>query len=206
MLREKFTEVKIEENVNNSQNNISDNSIINDSSTLDNGNSETPKEKTKDVEQSSTLLPNEQETEKSNNQEPKKVETRGRKKKNANVQGVNVESADLSAYKKTEVQTPVIEKKKIDASKYVTGALLLMVVNSLMPELLILINPKIEKQRTHLELDAREQAELKPLADEVVKELLGEMSPLEAFIIALISMYAGKYMIAVAYSKAETKK
>ena len=46
-----------------------------------------------------------------------------------------------------------------------------------------------------LKLDASERKELSPLADEAVKEILGEMSPSMALLIALGILYGGKLMV-----------
>lgn len=91
--------------------------------------------------------------------------------------------------------------KKVDVSKFVSGALMLSLIDSIAPHLVIKAASMVNKDKFKdidtdaLKLDTSERKELSPLADEAVKEMLGEMSPSMALLIALGILYGGKLMV-----------
>jgi hypothetical protein len=124
---------------------------------------------------------------------PKKIETRGRKK------GVsNKPKVDLTEYKKINISsenTP-IQENKIDASKYLSGALLLLLIDAIIPSALCYLIPKGKKLKdiNTLKMTKDEIKSLEELADECIKSLNLQMSPLEAFLFGLTFTYGTKFL------------
>lgn len=143
-----------------------------------------------------------------------KVETRGRKKLSdeEKLQRANERKSaqsnlmdDLSKYKTTQLPTttPTIqaapEATKIDLSKYVSGALLLLVIDSVFPTLVLKIASYIDIKYKNvsskkLKLDKEEKEELEPLADEMIKTFFGYVPAPIAFFVCAGLLYASKLM------------
>jgi hypothetical protein len=128
---------------------------------------------------------------------PKK-ETRGRKKGVPNkVKGTEVKAGeiDLSQYKPVEIPNDQQQQQQqVDIAKYVSGGLLLIMIDSIIPTVITIFYPKLKdlKDKKAIRLTKEEREELKPLADEAIKSLSLQMTPLEGFLLTLSFMYAGK--------------
>jgi hypothetical protein len=91
-------------------------------------------------------------------------------------------------------------KKKVDLSKYVSGTLLIMLIDSLLPNLMLYTAKYIapEKYRNakvqDLQMTMEERKQIEPLANEVIVVLIGELSPLEAFLIFTAVIYGSKML------------
>lgn len=154
--------------------------------------------------------------------EATKVETRGRKSltddekkqradERAKGEPTNKKAAqtslidDLSKYKTNTTASPtanvtnVQASPEIDLSKYVSGALLLIVIDSCFPALILMIAGFVDKKYKNvdkklLKLTNEEKKELEPLANEIIKLMFGMVHPAIAFLVATGMMYAGKLM------------
>lgn len=111
--------------------------------------------------------------------------------------------SDLSKFKQAQPQQPAQPAQngpqpgQIDLSKYITGALLLICLDAIMPGVVLYIagwvDPKYKNVRAaKLKMTAQEKKELEPLADEMVKILFGFVHPAIAFLVATGVIYAGK--------------
>jgi len=91
-------------------------------------------------------------------------------------------------------------KKKVDLSKYVSGTLLIMLIDSLIPNIMLYSAKYIapEKYRNakveSLQMTMEERKQIEPLANEVIVVLIGELSPLEAFLIFTAVIYGSKLL------------
>lgn len=91
-------------------------------------------------------------------------------------------------------------KKKVDLSKYVSGTLLIMLIDSLIPNVMLYSAKYIapEKYRNakveSLQMTMEERKQIEPLANEVIVVLIGELSPLEAFLIFTAVIYGSKLL------------
>ena len=88
---------------------------------------------------------------------------------------------------------------EIDLSKYISGALLLIVIDSFFPSLILMIMGFVDHKykyakREKLKLTPTEKKELEPLADAMIKLMFGLVHPAVAFLIATGMLYAGKVM------------
>jgi hypothetical protein len=93
------------------------------------------------------------------------------------------------------------EDEKRTYSNYVSGYLFLICLDVVLPEMLIYIFGMYDKKfkeinAKDLQLTEDEKKIIEPLADEVVKELFGTMSPVSQFIFTMSFMYGGKLMVA----------
>jgi len=87
------------------------------------------------------------------------------------------------------------------AANYISGAMLVMLVDLLVPAALKFVIEKAKEKEVdirELKLTPQEQKDIAPLANEVVKELFSTMSPTEAFFLFLFVMYGGKAMFELA--------
>ncbi len=157
-------------------------------------------------------------------QEPKeqpKAETRGRKKGTTKevIEAKKQETTQAQEPKKTislfdELKTHPSANKltnvvnnlpttgtpqpiTIDASKFVNGSMLLIVMDAMMPFALVKIisffNEDAKKiDRKKLKLDKDEKEELKELANEVAKYVFSGMNPIAAFFVVCSAIYYNK--------------
>ena len=140
--------------------------------------------------------------------EPKK---RGRKKgstkeflqakKQAPVQGAKPkQDIDLSQYgqieapQSTTTDNEAPAQNQVDISKYISGALLLMMIDFLLPILFTFVYPKLKrlKDKKKLKMTKDERKELEPIADECIKQVAMKLAPLEAMGLMLLFVYGGK--------------
>ena len=140
--------------------------------------------------------------------EPKK---RGRKKgstkevlqakKQAPVQSAKPkQDIDLSQYGQietpqsttTDIEQPA--QNQVDISKYISGALLLMMIDFLLPILFTFVYPKLKrlKDKKKLKMTKDERKELEPIADECIKQVAMKLAPMEAMGLMLLFVYGGK--------------
>jgi len=153
-----------------------------------------------------------------------KPETRGRKKLARDEAGnvVRPERPDRSQFKSLndvvgsqQAQTPPNapptpqnagnppQQQKVDISQYISGALALVLIDLFFPAALVFgynkfYATKYDKEPLKagdLKLSAKEQKELEPLADAAIKEMMIELSPTKALIIALSVIYGGKMLM-----------
>ena len=120
---------------------------------------------------------------------------------------------DVEGYKSTGAAAPVPEPPKLDATgkvitpiapiakpisvnaaAFITGALFLTIVDALLPSAIIYIAGLVSEEYKALKpkqikLTKEQKADLAPLADEVVKIVLGEADPLFLLLIAMSAMY-----------------
>ena len=103
---------------------------------------------------------------------------RGRKSKN----GVNTEVNQIA-------ESPVI-----------TGALMMMLIDLALPQLIAFANNKLNKkgkkiQATALQMTPEQRKELEPVADQVAKEMMIQANPLTVLIISMIGIYGINFMM-----------
>jgi hypothetical protein len=107
---------------------------------------------------------------------------------------------DLSQY--GQVETPIntnapLEdptQAQVDISKYISGALLLMMIDFLLPTLFTFVYPKLKrlKDKKKLKMTKDERKELEPIADECIKQVAMKLAPMEAMALMLLFVYGGK--------------
>jgi len=114
----------------------------------------------------------------------------------------NSNPLDLSEFKKTELNASSQNETEVNAVKYITGSLMLMLIDAVAPSLLIKVlgmtNPKfknISSKKVRLSKDQRE--DLEPLANEAVKQITINMNPMTAFFVCTSLIYATNIMTAV---------
>lgn len=111
----------------------------------------------------------------------------------------------LSEYKTVEASNitvlPNQQTAPIDASKemvknYFTGALVLVLVDALLPNLLLFVikkyKPKAKVKIDDLQMTDDEQKALEPLMDAVIQSYVGTMPPEQALIMSLLMIYGSK--------------
>ena len=114
----------------------------------------------------------------------------------------NTNPLDLSEFKKTELNANSPNETEVNAVKYITGSLLLMLIDAVAPTLLIKVlgmtnekYKKIPSKKVRLSKDQRE--DLEPLANEAVKQMTLNMNPMTAFFMCTSLIYATNIMSAV---------
>lgn len=101
---------------------------------------------------------------------------------------------------KGQVVSVGVNKKKVDLSKYVSGTLLIMLIDSLLPNLMLYTARYIAPEKyknakvQDLQMTFEERKQIEPLANEVIVVLIGELSPLEAFLIFTAVIYGSKML------------
>lgn len=121
-------------------------------------------------------------------QEPVKVETRGRKKG--------------SKFKKEPDQQTAA--KDITGGELISGAIFLLFIDLAIPNLLCIgynaINKKKKKKLSpkSMQLTSSQRSELEPLANEASKQLLIHASPLTVFLVALAGIYGMNFAMLTA--------
>ena len=147
-----------------------------------------------------------------------KTETRGRKKLKRDETG-NIVRPERSEYKTaqqilseqptaaapitTQQPTAATQQQKVDISQYISGALALLLIDLFFPSVIAFgynkfVAARFDKDQIkagELKLTAKEQKELEPLADACIKEMMFQLSPTKALIIALSIIYGGKVLM-----------
>jgi hypothetical protein len=123
---------------------------------------------------------------------------------------------DLSQYGQVEApngptdpNAPVENPNNVDISKYISGALLLMMIDFLLPTLFTFVYPKLKrlKDKKKLKMTKDERKELEPIADECIKQVAMKLAPMEAMALMLLFVYGGKiYELEDSDFKPETPK
>lgn len=153
-------------------------------------------------------------SEKSKGTEGEKVEKRGRKKMSdeekaeakikrdsGNSSAKDSLTNDLKSYKTAmppnAISNDVKKVNEVDVSKYITGTLVLIAMDAIIPNAVIFIAGFIDKKykgvnKKKLKLTTDEKGELEPLADEVVKIMFGMVHPVTAFLVVTSIIYFGK--------------
>ena len=108
---------------------------------------------------------------------------------------------DLSEFKKVEISSQSSNPNEVNASKYLTGAIVLMMIDAVIPSVLIkmmsMANPKYKSIKTkEIKLSKEQKNDLEPLADEVVKQMTVTMSPMTAFLVCTSLIYGTNIMTA----------
>jgi hypothetical protein len=108
---------------------------------------------------------------------------------------------DLSEFKKVEISSQSSNPNEVNASKYLTGAIVLMMIDAVIPSVLIkmmsMANPKYKQIKTkEIKLSKEQKNDLEPLADEVVKQMTVTMSPMTAFLVCTSLIYGTNIMTA----------
>jgi hypothetical protein len=114
----------------------------------------------------------------------------------------NSNPLDLSEFKKTELSGTSPNETEVNAVKYITGSLMLMLIDAVAPTLIIKVlgmtNDKFKKipsKKVRLSKDQKE--DLEPLANEAVKQMTINMNPMTAFFMCTSLIYATNIMSAV---------
>jgi len=89
---------------------------------------------------------------------------------------------------------------KIDVSKFITGALLLIVMDAVVPSLLLkglsMFDSKYNNvDKRALKLEADERKALEPLASEVIKHIFMNINPVTAFFVCTTIIYGSKIIM-----------
>ena len=89
---------------------------------------------------------------------------------------------------------PIAKPISVNAAAFITGALFLTIVDALLPSAIIYIAGLVSEdykalKPKQIKLSKEQKADLAPLADEVVKIVLGEADPLFLLLIAMSAMY-----------------
>jgi hypothetical protein len=85
----------------------------------------------------------------------------------------------------------------INENPIISGALLVMLIDIALPNLMAIINNKVSKKKikaSSLQLSEDERKQLEPLANQVAQEMSVKANPLTVLIISLVSMYGMKLM------------
>lgn len=107
---------------------------------------------------------------------------------------------DLSEFKKVELSSDSPNPAEVNASKYLTGSLILIMIDAVLPSIIVkvmsMINPKYKSIKTkQIKLSKEQKDDLEPLANEVVKTITVNMSPTSAFVVCLSLIYGSNVLI-----------
>lgn len=89
---------------------------------------------------------------------------------------------------------------QVNLGKYISGALFVMVLDSLVPALLVKLMSYADPKYTRLnpkkiQMDAQQRKEFSELADEAVKQMFGYVNPVTALLIGMSLVYAGNLLM-----------
>lgn len=128
---------------------------------------------------------------------------------NANVHTDNNDSAPIQddppkkrkrgRPRKDEKQEPVEPPQaEIQASDYINGAMFILLIDLLLPNVIAFGNNKLTKKKikaSKMQMTDKQRSDLQPLADEVAKHLLVNVSPITLFVISLVGIYGINFMM-----------
>ena len=108
---------------------------------------------------------------------------------------------DFSAFKETTISSTAGPQAEQNAAKYLTGAILLMMIDAVIPSLVIkLLSYSDEKYKAlnvkKVKLSTEQFTQLEPLANEAVKQIVIQLSPLAAFFLTAGVLYTGNVISA----------
>lgn len=117
---------------------------------------------------------------------------------------------NLDEFKKVDGVSTSSSPEQINAGKFITGGLFLICIDALLPSAIIKVMSIFDKdlktiKTKEIKLSSEQIEDLEPLANEAVKGMVMTMSPMSAFMTALMMIYAGNTMSAVMDRK-ETPK
>lgn len=109
----------------------------------------------------------------------------------------NLNPVNTAINPNTTTPPPQPQSPAIDMSKFITGALLLVVMDAVLPTLLLkvatVIDPKYKNvNKKLLKLDNDEKKSLEPLANELIKTLFVNINPVTAFFVCSTIIYGSK--------------
>jgi len=125
---------------------------------------------------------------------------------NTTGQGVNNENPlDFSEFKETTLPTAPTpngtprQANEINAAKFITGSILLMVCDAIIPtatiKVLGMFDAKYKQLKTkNIKLSQEQKKDLEPLADECVKAMTLTMQPTTVFFITMFILYGSNIM------------
>jgi hypothetical protein len=90
------------------------------------------------------------------------------------------------------------QSQQVNDNPIITGALLVMLIDIALPNIIVLINNKVSKSKIKvntLQLTDDEKKSIEPLAEQVAKEMSVKANPLTVLIISLVGMYGMKLMV-----------
>jgi|GEM_PF-1976715 hypothetical protein len=91
-----------------------------------------------------------------------------------------------------------LESTSITDTQLLSGAMFLLLIDLIIPNLLVFLNNKSSKKKmkaTALQLTNEQKRELAPLADEVAKQVAMKGNPLTIFIVSLLGIYGLNFMM-----------
>ena len=92
----------------------------------------------------------------------------------------------------------------IPANSIITGAMLIMLIDMLIPLLITAINDKVSKQKIQaeqLQLTSNQKKELAPICDDVAKHLNLSANPMVLLTVSLVGIYGINFMVIKQQSK-----
>ena len=110
---------------------------------------------------------------------------------------------DLSEFKTgTPVTAQSPNPAEVNAAKYITGGMLLILIDALLPAVIVKIfhyaSPKTKGalKAKAVKMSDEQMEALEPLANEAMKEVFLQMSPMNALLFGLFATYAGNALSA----------
>jgi hypothetical protein len=121
---------------------------------------------------------------------------------------------DMSQYQTTAVVNPASSQpEQVNVGKFITGGLILVVANSVIPMAVLKLIKWIDKDAADLgitsqdiKLDDDQIKDIEPLANEAIKTVVMDMPPMQALVMVLSLVYAGNTSVAVMDAKAKKKE
>lgn len=109
---------------------------------------------------------------------------------------------NLDEFKKVDGITQQSTPQEVNAGKFITGGLMLICVDALLPATIIKVMSIFDKdlktiKTKEIKLSSEQMEDLEPLASEAVKGMVTTMSPMSAFMTAMLMVYAGNTLSAV---------
>lgn len=91
------------------------------------------------------------------------------------------------------------EQQQINAGNVISGALVLMLIDLLIPKLLTLANNKFNKKKKikskQLQLTTEQRTSLEPIADLAMKQIMLQGNPLTVLTLSLIGIYGLNFLM-----------
>jgi hypothetical protein len=145
-------------------------------------------------------------------QQPPAQQVQGPKPATAGVYDAN--PFNMSEYQTTAVVNPeTSQPEQVNVGKFITGGLVLVVANSLVPmtvlKLLKWIDPEASElgiSSSDIKLDDDQIKDLEPLANEAIKTVVMDLPPMQALLIVLGLVYTGNTTTAVLDAKSKKKE
>jgi hypothetical protein len=100
--------------------------------------------------------------------------------------------------RKPKESQPIPEEPQILDSAAISGSLLILLVDLLIPNILVFANNRFSKKKmkaSKLQMTAQQRNELEPLADAVAKQMALKSSPLAVLIISMVGIYGVNFIM-----------